>query len=202
MPPELAMQWSAKQVCQWREAQIQKVSGVTGRMQNQQKFATHWTAPAEGNLKVNVDASVFKGRSSYSIGMVLRDHMGVFCRAKVKHQEGEVSVFEVETWGVLETIKWARKLCISKVEIESDSMLTVQAVKQGSPNYLEVGIMIQECRILLDDLPDFSISFVKKQANKVAHTLARVPCEANCFREFLSPPQIVLEKLMYDVSLI
>lgn len=62
--------------------------------------------------------------------------------------------------------------------------------------------MIQKCRILLDDLPDFSISFVKKQANKVAHTLARVPCETNCFREFLSPPQIVLENLMYDVSLI
>lgn len=55
-------------------------------MQNQQKFATRWTAPAEGSLKINVDASVFEGRASYSIGKVLRDHLGVFCRAKVKRQ--------------------------------------------------------------------------------------------------------------------
>lgn len=88
------------------------------------------------------------------------------------------------------------------VEIESDSLLTVQAIVGGTDNYLEVGSMLQECRSLISNRPDISISFVKKQANKVAHLLARVPCEVNCFNDFLSPPQLVLESILYDASLI
>ena len=60
--------------------------------------------------------------------------------------------------------------------------------------------MIQECRNLLKERPDLSVSYVRKQANIVPHLLARVPCMVDCFHDFSSPSQIVLENLVYDAS--
>ena len=41
-----------------------------------------WKCPKEGTLKVNVDASVFPNAVSFSIGMVLRNHMDEFLEGK------------------------------------------------------------------------------------------------------------------------
>lgn len=123
-----------------------------------------------------------------------------FYKARSLCINGEISVFEAEIRGVLEAVKWVAELGVLNVVIECDSMLTVHALRNDTPNYLEVGNFLQECRSLLQSRPDVSVSFVKKQANKVAHLLARVPCEANCFIDFLSPPHSVLESIMYDVS--
>lgn len=116
-------------------------------------------------------------------------------------KRGEVTVFEAETNGVLEAIRWIMELNIFNVDIESDSMLTVKAFAGGSSNVLEVGNMIREGRALLNDRTDSSLSYVNKRANKVAHLLARVPCEVGCFNDFLSPLHMVLETLVYDASL-
>lgn len=200
LTPEIAVQMSSKQVAQWKEVQnLNKIRG-NGRAQSYQMEVVKWKAPDEGSLKVNVDASVFAGKESFSVGMVLRDHRGGFCRARNMCSNGAVSVFEAETRGVLAAVRWIMELGIVNVVVECDSMLTVQALQKESPNYLEVGNILQDCRILLKDRPDIRISFVKKQANKVAHLLARVPCEASCFNDFISPPCSVLESIVYDAS--
>lgn len=48
--------------------------------------------------------------------------------------------------------------------------------------------MLYECRVIRSSSPGVSISYVKKQANKVAHMLAKVPCMVNCSNVFWSPP--------------
>lgn len=58
--------------------------------------------------------------------------------------------------------------------------------------------MITECRNMVKQNPCYSISFVRKQANRVAHLLARVQCEAFCFHDYLFPRHEVLESLLYD----
>lgn len=108
-----------------------------------------------------------------------------------------MTVFEAEIKGILKVLYWAGELGISNIVFESDSMLSVTAIGKEITNVLEVGHMIQECRNILEVRHDFSLIFITKQANKVAHSLARVPCKAFCFYDFLSPPQTVLESLMY-----
>lgn len=89
------------------------------------------------------------------------------------------------------------------MDIETDSQKSVQAMNATEEvNYLEVGMIFKECHRRLIDRRDFSISFVKKQANKVAHFVAREPCAINCFIEFHAPPQSVLEFLVRDNLLI
>lgn len=186
--------WSARNL----KVQTQKVTGVNNRSVSHQSTSSYWVALAEGAFKINVDASIYVGSQNYGIGMVIRDYRGVFCKARSVCRAGQISVFEAETNDVLEAIRWAQELEIQKVIIESDSMLTVQAINQGTTNHLDVGNVLQESRMMLEIYPHFNVSFARKQANKVAHALARVPCQANCFVDFSSPPQLVLESLMYD----
>lgn len=113
-----------------------------------------------------------------------------------------MSVFEAEARGLLEAVRWIQGLGVAEVVIESDSMLTVQAICKGTNILHEVGHLLQESRQLIRDRPDISVSFIKNQANKVAHMLARVPCEVDYCNEFMTPPQVVLEQIMYDALMI
>ncbi|WOH16655.1 hypothetical protein DCAR_0936213 [Daucus carota subsp. sativus] len=200
--PSMAMQWSAKQISQWQKVQKYKLTTGDASRRSKQDVTNYWKAPEPGKLKINVDASVHAGTSSFALGMVLRDQNGGFCKAKCSRHEGEVTVFEAEAFGVVEALKWIMELGIMNVELESDSLLTVQAVNRGVINFLEVGNLINESRLMMIGRPDIDLVFVKKQANRVAHSLARVSCEVNCFIEFESPPPSVLENIMYDVFLI
>lgn len=171
--PDFAMQWSSKQITQWREMKMLVSGGLHGRQPGQIQGLPSWSAPNAGHIKLNVDASVYAGDSSFSLGTILRDHMGTFVQAKNLRRACEISVFEVEAWGVLEALKWINELQLSNIYIEFNSILTVNAIKRGTENYLEVGSVLQECRSLLRFHQDIIVSFVKKQTNKVAHLLAR-----------------------------
>lgn len=61
--------------------------------------------------------------------------------------------------------------------------------------------MLDRCRSILKSRDDFSVTFVRKQANKVAHEVARLPCLLNCYNSFTSPPSSLLETLSYYVSI-
>lgn len=60
--------------------------------------------------------------------------------------------------------------------------------------------MLRVCRRLLNDHLDFPVYFVRKQANQVAHLIARMSCEIGCFHYFPFP-QSVLESLSYHATL-
>lgn len=177
--PVIAAQWSSQQISQWRAAQLQIGQGVSVNGRVHSSALVKWQAPVQGKFKINMDASVVEGSSSFSLGMILRDHLGHFCRARNLSKGGEVSVFEIEATGVLEAIRWVTNLGVSEVEIESDSLLVVQAINRQSVYYLEVGNVLQEIHNLLYIRKGISILHVKKQANKAAHMLARVPCAVN-----------------------
>ena len=48
--------------------------------------------------------------------------------------------------------------------------------------------------------PGLSVIFAKRQANKAAHLMAWIPCLLDCQSVYTSPPSMLLETLMYDVS--
>lgn len=67
---------------------------------------SRWVAPETGLFKINVDASVFPGESSFSIGMVPRDFGGSFFAGKTLSLQIPDSVSEAEAIGVREARSW------------------------------------------------------------------------------------------------
>lgn len=198
MTPKIAMDWSSKQVSDWRLAHRKKLQNSLHLQGDKVQHVNKWNAPAEGLWKLNVDASVFDSADFFSIGMVIRDHRGSFIHGRTLRFAGRVEVLEAEMVGIAEALKWTADYSGQSFCIESDSLLSVQAIKGEHQNLLEVGVLIDYCRTLISSRLNVSLCFVKKQANRVAHLLARLPCTLNSFSDYSSPPLSVLETLVSD----
>jgi ribonuclease HI len=61
----------------------------------------------------------------------------------------------------------------SNIIFESDSKVVVDAIKAISPGRSELCSIIYEIKTLLQNNLNFEVKFTKRQANMVAHTLAR-----------------------------
>ena len=158
----------------------------------------HWQVPEVGCLKINVDASVIDGQNTFAIGIVLRNHQGCYITGRTMRFAGSVSVMEAELTGILEALLWAQEVAADGVVVESDSKLSIHAVQEGQENLMESGHLMNHCRSILSSNDRLSLKFVRKQANRVAHKLARIPCELNSLIVIPSPPSYLLETLLSD----
>ncbi|XP_074327890.1 uncharacterized protein LOC141665806 [Apium graveolens] len=195
VPAGLAIAWSTKGITDWKEARDKcAMQGVT-RPHNTSQSSTKWSKPNLGVFKLNVDAAVKLGTRSFSIGSY-RD-----LYARITLSRSMVTTFvEAESLAILEGLQWLDSINYDNVVIESDSLLAVQAIKSSSDNLLEVGFILDACRTIFDSRPGYSISFVKRQANRVAPLVAKLPCNLHCQNVLTSPSGLLLEALMVDIS--
>ncbi|XP_074341872.1 uncharacterized protein LOC141679267 [Apium graveolens] len=197
--PIIAMDWSAKTISDWREAKAERyklnmVQCVRVQVQG------GWKMPESGVLKLNVDVAVKLGSPSFSMKLIIRDHTGSFVAAKTVCTSMVSTVFEAEALAILEGLQWLLSMNHTRVTIESDSMLAVRALQGVQENLLEVGHVLNACRTILDSNSGYSISWVKRQANRVAHLLAKMPCSLHCQNIVTVPSDLLLESLVCDVS--
>lgn len=190
MTPVVAMSWSAKQISEWQLANKRKVQNGAGMGSHTQKGDKKWQPPDLGSLKINVDASVVEGQSSFAVGMVIRNHQGQYLSGKPLRFAGCVSVVEAEMVGILQALLWTDDFTAGGFNIESDSLIGVNALKQEQINLLELGDIIQHCKSVVQSKGGILVEFVRKVTNKVAHKMAKIPYELNSFIVHSSLPII------------
>lgn len=71
-------------------------------------------------MKINVDASIYKGNSCFAIGIIVRNDYVNFVLGKSMRLTGRVSVIEVEVGSVYEALHWIQEMQYKKVIIECD----------------------------------------------------------------------------------
>lgn len=135
---------------------------------------------------------VVQGSDSFSIGMIIRDHIGTFQAGKVMRLAGNISVYEAEAVGILEALSWIDDRQDGHVVIESDSLLSVRALQKDIVQVNELGTVLNFCKDMLKNRSDISIQFVRKQANRAAHVMARVLCMLGGYNMILNPPYMVI----------
>ncbi|KAL8127779.1 hypothetical protein AgCh_014632 [Apium graveolens] len=186
---------------EWLEAKGSQVvvSSHTSRVKHQEVHK--WKCPDASTIKINVDAPVFQNAQSFTMGMVMRNYLGEFLAGKNLCLPMADSVFKAEALGVREALSWIKdqQLHGTKVLVESDSLLTTKAIEGDKVICLEVGEVIEECKQALHNLSTVSVYFIRKNANRVAHEIARIPCLVNSQNIFTSPPTCLLEPLMFDL---
>lgn len=196
----IAMEWSAKSISEWREAKALRSYQVSSRASNGNPGIVKWRKPEVGVLKLNVDAAVKLGAATFSMGLVIRDHTGAFVSGKAVCADMVSSVVEAEALAILEGLQWLSSMNQDRAVIESDSFLAVKALLDPGDNLLEIGHILNACNQILDAKSGFSVAFVKRQANKVAHLVAKLPCSLDCQNVITAPSGVLLESILYDVS--
>lgn len=145
MSASYVISWSKKQVADWQLANKRNSSMQIGG-ENEERSEHKWKPPEVNHLKINVDASVVGGQDFFSVGMVLRDHQGQYIAGKTMRFAGVVSVVEAELTGILEAMLWSQELEGDHITVESDSLISVNAINQGQANLLESGDLMQHCQ--------------------------------------------------------
>lgn len=113
-----------------------------------------------GEYKVNVDASWAQGADFCSVGMVFRDNSGHFIKGRTMTLPQAGDVLEAKALGIREALSWIKNMEEMKVTVESDSLVAVNAINGMNNNLLEVGHIIDHCRLLLPSMPSISVKFI------------------------------------------
>ncbi|XP_073136897.1 uncharacterized protein [Henckelia pumila] len=82
-------------------------------------------------------------------------------------------VKEAEAISLLEALSWIRQLDLNMVHLEMDAKTVVDAVNKENPNISEFGSIVEQCRLLLNGQSGFSLKWVSRHSNIVAHSLAK-----------------------------
>lgn len=196
----LDMEHSFKMVKEWRDARVEKRADPVQQTRVPNSDLSQWTPPADGGIKVNVDASWFAEAEIFSMGMVIREQKGDFIEGRTMTFQQSADVFEAECIGLKEALSWVLNREEKKAIVESDSLLAVDAINGQRENVLEVGHIIDQCKSMLLLMPDVKVQYIRRQANKVAHGLARMPCMINGLNVFTSPPTHLVELCLLDIS--
>jgi ribonuclease HI len=87
--------------------------------------------------------------------------------------EGNCSVIEGEAIALIEALKAMQLRNIQQVQFETDSKIVADAILHQNGGLSEFCLLIRHISNLLLSNENFSVKFIKRQANMVAHTLAR-----------------------------
>jgi len=132
-----------------------------------------WTKPQSGYIKCNVDAALFNNNTTMAYSLCFRDSTGASLIGKFEYLHLSVSVLEAESFGLLHSLKMAISNGMHNVTFKTDSKTMVDALLARNIPSNEFGDLVFECKSLLNSNLDYVVSFVWRQANKVAHNIAR-----------------------------
>ncbi|XP_030502854.2 uncharacterized protein LOC115718027 [Cannabis sativa] len=132
-----------------------------------------WIKPETNTIKLNVDAAIFEKEEQYGFGIVARDHFGNCLEARAGCFGGVYSAAVIEALGIKEALSWIKTKNWDHVVVETDSLVTVQAIRSSQIMGSTFGLVIQDCRSALLSLPNVNLYFVKRSANRAAHYVAR-----------------------------
>ncbi|KAM6591439.1 hypothetical protein CsatA_014044 [Cannabis sativa] len=177
---------------QWRNAQ-QRRMGSLFVPSGSNIDLEHWVKPVMGKIKVNVDGAIFANDRKFGAAGVARDHDGRFIEAFTVLLEGCVDPVIAEVVGVKEALSWIKRHQWGRVDVETDSLVVVQAVRGSVFIPSPFGQHVSACRTLLASLPLVTINFVKRSVNKAAHCLARSSClySDRIFSESTAPADLL-----------
>ena len=139
-----------------------------------------WCPPSHLPFKANFDAALFSSAGMVGIGVVIRDGGGLPIATLCKRYHYVCSVADAEALAAREAIQFALEVGLTEVELEGDSLIICDALKDKELCFASYGNTVDDALVLARGLQCISISHVKREGNKAAHLLARHATSLSC----------------------
>ncbi|KAK6164142.1 hypothetical protein DH2020_001006 [Rehmannia glutinosa] len=152
-----------------------------------------WMKPPLGTIKLNVDASIKKG-SGMGIRAVLRDHEGKVIDSLTNHFSPEYPIDIAETIACREGMLLARTTQCSNLLIETDCLHLAQSINNNQEDLSYLGNIIEDIRSYRSSFSSVSFSYIPRETNNLAHSLARhaLTLSCNSWHSGPLPPEFVI----------
>ena len=159
-----------------------------------------WSAPPEGWIKCNTDGAFYTDVGQGATGVVLRDQTGTFRRGRAQWYQHGLSALSMEAVACRDGLVLAREMNVSRVQVETDSQELVKLWELGALQRSCISPIIREIRDLCASFLDFSLVYINRVCNSVAHTLAKQVSEGNRTGEWQLALSCIADLLTEDCN--
>ncbi|PNX95459.1 replication protein A 70 kDa DNA-binding subunit [Trifolium pratense] len=132
-----------------------------------------------------------------TMGACFRDHEGNFVAGFAQRQHVTLSTVEGEAWALLQAMKKANLRGLNMVQFESDSQVLTEAIRTRRSGNSEFSLIVADIIKIMLSCINFEVKFVRRQANMVAHTLARATISWASFYRYEIIP-LCIERLLVN----
>ena len=108
-----------------------------------------------------------------SVGCVIRNNNECLVQTFNHTTSGCPAPNEVEAHAVIEALHWIIQFQLGNIIVETNCKSVVDAFHSHKADLPEFCCLIADCRRLASFVENLILSFAKRQANSVAHALAR-----------------------------
>ena len=156
--------------------------------------------PAPGWVKCNVDASFFDGDRTGATGVVLRDHDGRTCGGSAKWYEHSLNVLPTEALVCRDGMQYAKERGVRKLLVETDCQVLVELWENRTTQRSEIDPVLFQMTELNWSFEYFSLCFVSRTCNILAHECARLVSRENPVGEWLITPPGLRDLVVSDCN--
>lgn len=132
-----------------------------------------WTTPSFGSLKMNCDGSVSSDQSQVGVGVVFRDDRGGFVGAMGQRIDQRLRPRTAELFAIKLGLEFAMESGWGAFQIEGDCMEVVTLLSGNGVCLNGDGVVVEEVKRLMVTLHIPGALYVSREANMVAHSIAR-----------------------------
>lgn len=131
-----------------------------------------WEKPPMGWTKLNTDAGFVQSSCSGSAGVVLRDHSGALRGAAGRWLDDVPDALTAEALVAKEGIELAMELGVDRLILEVDCQGLAKMLMDPASIRSSIRGLWYDITELGKNFSDFSINWVRREANSVAHVCA------------------------------
>ncbi|XP_075656389.1 uncharacterized protein LOC142626453 [Castanea sativa] len=146
---------------------------VRSRREAQTQEVVRWTAPKQGQYKVNYDAAVFTRSREVGFGVIIRDYAGLVIAALSKKGIGLTEAVEVEAKAMEVVVQFAKDVGIREATFKGDSLIVSGAIQGVGDVPSSIQNIVYSITQELQSFRVAEVSYVKRQGNAPAHILAQ-----------------------------
>ena len=152
-----------------------------------------WEPPAPGWLKANVDGATSQSGQGGGGGVVFIDEDGAFRGVDAIFLPDATTAEAAELLACRRAVVLALQRGVPKLHLDTVCLNVARMLNEQGWNLSSVGIMVEEIKMMATNLGEFKAAWLRREANKAAHEIARFGfCNSVSVSWEMSPPDCIL----------
>jgi len=103
-----------------------------------------WDPPPIKLLKINFNDAIFSESNCSGAGVVIRNHQDLVIASLLQKISQAFAPLEVEAFAATRALEFAVELGITHVVLEGDSLMLIQALKDGCVDLFPCGLLLDD----------------------------------------------------------
>jgi ribonuclease HI len=112
-------------------------------------------------------------RGKMGVGVIIRDAEGLVVASLCSTVPSITDPPTAEAIAAWKAAELCHALGLQRVILEGDALAIVQGLRQEAPSWCQYGLLLEDTRSILNSLPFWKVTHVRREANGAAHGLAQ-----------------------------